>query len=123
MELMTTFKGKRNVNPVVLIRQLLDEHNLEYDSLSFDLTELYCYRHNIEASCVMQGKLIDIIQQLLVNFEGALWITNKAELKLLTKGQTICDIDEIIVDSERCDHCLYYRFPEKSCKTYRGSNA
>jgi len=106
-------------NPVVLIRQILDELMLDYDGKSFDKAELYCWRNPKDVNMVFYGTPYDVIEDLLRIFDGFI-IYKEGLLWIGTKGQTYCPLDEAVVDSSECDQCRYYRDPWYSCSYYKG---
>jgi hypothetical protein len=72
MECFVTFKGKQGVNPVAILKGLLDEQKIPIDKESFDKHELYCYRNKIYANTIMCQPVIDIMTDLLKDFKGYL---------------------------------------------------
>ena len=109
------------LNPVVLIRNILDDLMLDYDDKSFDMTELYCYRNHNDSNIVLCGTQYDLIEQLLDTFGGFI-VYNNGLLYIGTKGQTYCPIDEAIVEAKRCNQCPYYLDPWYNCNEYNVAN-
>jgi hypothetical protein len=106
-------------NQVSIIRSLLDQLMIDYDEKSFDKAELYLYRHPNEFNIVFLGTAYDMIEDLLKTFDGFL-VYSEGLIYIGTKGQTLCPLEESIVDSLVCDQCKYYRDPWYDCTNYRG---
>lgn len=120
MEPKVTIKGYPVINPVVVIRRLLDEATIKYDSNSFDKAELYCYRNPKDYNIVLYNTLNDNLLNLLSIFGGFI-VYNNGLLYIGIEGQTYCPIDETIVDA-KCDQCKYYRDLWYDCTDYGGVN-
>ena len=121
MEPKVTIKGYPVINPVVIIKHLLEKHNIKYDSNSFDKAELYNYRNPKDYNIVLYNTLNDNLLNLLSIFDGFL-VCNNGLLYIGTKGQTYCPIDEAVVESRECYQCRYYRDPWYDCTDYGGVN-
>lgn len=66
----TDIVGLPIVNPVAIIRNILDNLMLDYDEKSFDKAELWYYRNPKDYDIVLYGTPYELIKQLLDSFGG-----------------------------------------------------